>query len=412
MFTKMKKKLFIALSLVGPGLFLIGYNIGTGSVTTMAKAGAEYGMSLLWAIVLSCVFTYILMAAYGQATLVSGKTALYNIKTKLKAGKILALYIMAALIIGELLALIGIMGIVGDLAQEGIRIATGGTIVNTQWIILSMIVLLLMMFWYGRYKIFEKILTIFVILMALCFLTVFFMVSPDLPSIVAGMVPSIPNEAGAYGLVAAMAGTTCSAAVFIIRSTVVIEKGWTINNLKDEKRDAFVSSLMMFLLSGLIMAVAAGTLHLMGLKVDNTLDLISLFEPIGGKAAAFLLILGIVGAGLSTIFPIVLIAPWLISDYTGKPRNIQSPMYRVLIIIGLSVAFCSVFLEQSPTILMIFSMAFQAAILPAVAIPVFIILNNKDIMNDHIASLRMNMGLIAVIIFSFVTTYFAIKGFF
>ncbi|GAJ18118.1 unnamed protein product, partial [marine sediment metagenome] len=34
----------------------------------------------------------------------------------------------------------------------------------------------------------------------------------------------------------AMAGTTCSAAVFIMRSTVVAEKGWTINNLKDEKK--------------------------------------------------------------------------------------------------------------------------------------------------------------------------------
>lgn len=59
--TKMKKttknKLLVALNAVGPGLFLIGYNIGTGSVTTMAKAGAEHGMTLLWAIIVSCLFT-------------------------------------------------------------------------------------------------------------------------------------------------------------------------------------------------------------------------------------------------------------------------------------------------------------------------------------------------------------------
>ena len=30
-----------------PGIFLLGFNIGTGSVTAMAKAGATYGMSLL-----------------------------------------------------------------------------------------------------------------------------------------------------------------------------------------------------------------------------------------------------------------------------------------------------------------------------------------------------------------------------
>ncbi|MHC4175726.1 MAG: divalent metal cation transporter, partial [Planctomycetota bacterium] len=37
-----------------PGIFLLGFNIGTGSVTAMAKAGATYGMSLLWTILLSC----------------------------------------------------------------------------------------------------------------------------------------------------------------------------------------------------------------------------------------------------------------------------------------------------------------------------------------------------------------------
>ena len=57
------KKVIIALAAVGPGLFLIAYNIGTGSVTTMAKAGAEHGMSLFWALVLSCVFTFVLMVA-------------------------------------------------------------------------------------------------------------------------------------------------------------------------------------------------------------------------------------------------------------------------------------------------------------------------------------------------------------
>jgi len=70
------KKAMLALSAVGPGLFLIGYNIGTGSVTTMAKTGAEHGMQLFWALALSCLFTYFLMVAYGQVTLVTGQTAL------------------------------------------------------------------------------------------------------------------------------------------------------------------------------------------------------------------------------------------------------------------------------------------------------------------------------------------------
>jgi Mn2+/Fe2+ NRAMP family transporter len=223
-----------------------------------------------------------------------------------------------------------------------------------------------------------------------------------------GLVPSIPDTPGAFGLVAAIAGTTCSAAVFIMRSTVVAEKGWNISNLKNEKRDAFVSASMMLFLSGVIMAVAAGTLHLMGLKLDNTVEMISLFEPIGGKFAAFILILGIVGAGLSTIFPIVLIAPWLVSDYTGKPRNIHSTLSRSLIFFAMLFAFGTVFLEQRPPALMVFSQAFQACILPAVAIPILILINRKNLMNEHKATLKNNIGIMAVILFSFLTSYYAI----
>jgi Mn2+/Fe2+ NRAMP family transporter len=64
------------LALFLPGIFLLGFNIGTGSVTSMAKAGATYGMSLLWTIVASCLATFLLITVYGRYTLVTGETAL------------------------------------------------------------------------------------------------------------------------------------------------------------------------------------------------------------------------------------------------------------------------------------------------------------------------------------------------
>lgn len=402
------KKITIALAAVGPGLFLIAYNIGTGSVTTMAKTGAEHGMELFWALVLSCIFTFILMVAYGKVTLVTGNTALFNIKHEFRHGWILSLYILFALVIGELLALMGLMGIVADLAQEGVRLLFNDTIISQGWIILFFAILSFVLVWFGKYKTFEKVLTFFVFLMSLSFIVVFFMVRPSFSAVVEGLIPGIPDTPGAFGLVAAIAGTTCSAAVFIMRSTVVAEKGWTIINLKDEKRDAFVSASVMLLLSGVIMAVAAGTLHVMGLKLDNTVEMVQLFEPIGGNIAAFILILGIVGAGLSSMFPILLIAPWLIADYSGKPRNIHSFQSRVLIFIALLFTFGSVFLKQRPPALMVFSMAFQACILPAVAIPIFLLMNRKKLMGKNKARLIENIGVVAVILFSFLTTWFAL----
>jgi len=405
------KRILIGLSAIGPGLFLIGYNIGTGSVTTMAKAGAEYGMTLTWALVLSCFFTYILMVAYGKTTLVTGKTALFTIKNSFKYGRVLAIYILIALVTGEILALMGIFGIVADLLQEGSRLLWAGNGISTFWITVVLVIGLYALLWMGHYQTFEKFLVLLVIVMGISFITVFFMVRPSVSSIVLGLVPGIPDHPGAFGLIAAMAGTTCSAAVFIMRSTVVAEKGWNIGHLNIEKRDAAVSASMMFFLSFIIMAVSAGTLHLLGMKLNNTVEMISLFEPLGGKAAAFILILGIVGAGISSIFPIVLIAPWLISDYTGKERDIRSPMYRILGLIGVLFGFGMQFMDTTPPLLMVGSQAFQAIILPAVAIPVFILINRRSLMQEHRAGRTMNLGLAGVVLFSLLTSYFAIIDF-
>ena len=156
------------------------------------------------------------------------------------------------------------------------------------------------------------------------------------------------------------------------------------------------------------MAVSAGTLFVMDLSLDTTVEMIQLFEPLGGRVAAFILILGIVGAGLSTVFPIILIAPWLISDIAGKPRDIKSPMFRILGGIGLLFGFGLIFIEKTPPAMMIFSQAFQAMILPAVAIPILFLIQNNNLMGENRAKLKLRLGIIAVIIFSLITTYFAI----
>ena len=402
---KFFQKIVTFLAFFGPGLFLIGYNIGTGSITTMSKTGADHGMGLFWVLVLSSIFTYILFVAYGKATLVTGQTALYNIKTCFRHGWILALYIMIALIVGELLAIIGVMGIVADMLHEGFKL-TAGVEINTFWIILAATAAMYALLWYGRYKTFEKVLLGFVILLGLSFILVFILVKPSLSSLLKGLIPSIP--AHNLGLIAAIAGTTCSAVLFIMRSTIVAEKGWTIKDLKTEKRDSAFSATAMLILSAVIMAVSAGTLHVMGMTVEHTTDMIYLFEPLGGRIASLILIIGVVGAGLSTIFPIALIAPWLISDFTGKPRNTQSMQSRILILVALLFGFGSVLMEQRPPALMIFSQAFQACILPAVAIPILILLNRKSLMGAYSASLKENLWLGAVIAFSLFTTYYAI----
>ena len=126
--------------------------------------------------------------------------------------------------------------------------------------------------------------------------------------------------------------------------------------------------------------------------------------------AISIFVLGVIGAAISTLFPIVLVAPWLISDYTGKPRQIRSTMYRVLggagLLIGLTVP---VFGGRSVWV-MVGSQAFQAMILPVITLPIIYLLNRRDLMGQDKAGFWMNLGLWATFIFAMVTAYTGLVG--
>ena len=83
------KKIILLILGFGPGIFAIGYTIGTGSVTAMIVAGSKFGMQLLWVLLLSCLFSGLLMFVYGNYALITGETALYGFKKYYKYGKVL-----------------------------------------------------------------------------------------------------------------------------------------------------------------------------------------------------------------------------------------------------------------------------------------------------------------------------------
>jgi len=405
------KKIAIMLSAVGPGLFLIGYNIGTGSITTMASAGSRYGMSLFWALLFSCIFTFIMLVAYGKYTLVTGKTALHSFRTYFRFGSLLSIFIMIALIVGELAALMGVVGIVSDLIKEWSKFITpSGEGFNQIVVTIVIVVGLYYVFWVGKYNFFEKVLIVFVITMGICFIMSMILVIPEPSVVIKGLVPRLPDEPNAHLIAAGMAGTTLSAAVFIIRSIVVSEKGWGVNNLRLEVKDAFVSATMMLILSAAVMACAAGTLYPRGIGVERAVDMVTTIEPLAGRFAISIFVAGIVSAGLSTVFPIILIAPWLVCDYMNIPRNIRSPLFRILGAIGILFGLFVPVFGGRPVWIMIASQAFQATIMPIVTITMIILLNRKDIMGKHTIGFWMNLGCWLTFIFSLVMAYTGIVG--
>jgi len=400
----------VLLAAVGPGLFMIGYNIGTGSITTMASAGSRYGMGLLWTLVLSCLFTYVLLIAYGRYTVVTGETAMRAYRRHIPFGNAIAVYTIFVLVLGELASLAGIIGIVAELIKEWTAILFGGGGISMLAAATVIIAGCWYLLWIGEYSRFEKFLTSLVVLMGVSFILSMFIVVPHPRDLLTGLVPNIPHEANAHLIIAGMAGTTCSAMVFIMRSIVLAEKGWGVNDLKRERLDSIVSVSMMFILSATIMACAAGTLYKMGTPVERAIDMVRTLEPVAGRFAVSIFIVGVIGAGISTIFPIVLVLPWLLSDYLGTERNIQSPMYRILGGLGLLLGFTIPVFGGRPVWVMIASNAFQATILPVVTLTIIVLLRNKRLMGEHRCGTALIVGLWATFAFSVVTGWFAITG--
>ena len=405
----MLKKIGIFLASIAPGIFLIGYNIGTGSITTMAASGAAYGMTLIWPLLLSCIFTFYLVMLFGRYTSITGNTILHSFRSHF--GTPVALLVLASLLISEWVSCMGVMSVVTQVVEEWskplTRSGNGFSPLITTFIFGG---ILYFLFWNGKHRIFEKVLAIFVGLMGLCFLLTMFMVIPEPSEVIKGLVPKIPNAPGSLLIMAGMVGTTMGAILYVVRSILVQEKGWKKENFKQEQRDAIISVSLMFLLSVAIMAAAAGTLHPLGLKVENAIDMVKLLEPLAGRLAISVFVAGIVCAGLSSLFPIILLAPWLFADFNNKPRNMKSTSTRLLVLFGVLLGFVVPIFGGRPVLVMIMAQALTIIATPLVLALMMILYNKKSVMGIDTAGFKTNGYLAFILLFTIAMAVAGVMG--
>lgn len=403
------KKLYQLLRNIGPGIFAIGYTIGTGSVTSMVVAGSRFGMQLLWVLLLSCVFSWVMMEAYGRYYLVTGETALYSFKKRLKFGKIISWLIIIGISFGQWNSLIGILGISSNAIFETLALffpsIAGNEYVAILVIAISIIGIMYTVLLKGSYQLFEKILILFVSLMGLSFLLSFFVVLPPVEAVAKGMIPSIPKVEGGRMLVAAFVGTTMAAATFLSRPLFIQGKQWTKENLKDQSQDAIWAAILIFCISGAIMAVAMGAFFAEGKVVTRVLDMVETLEPIAGRFAIVIFFMGTLAAGLSSIFPIIMIAPLLIADYQKGVLDIQSTQFKILTGIACLLGLTVPVLGVNPINAQILTQVFNVFVLPLVILGMMILINKRSLMGEQKAGIGLNAGMGAALIFACVISY-------
>jgi Mn2+/Fe2+ NRAMP family transporter len=408
------RKIYMFLLAIGPGIFAIGYTIGTGSVTTMIEAGSKYGMQLLWVLFLSCLFSGVLMEAYGRFSLVTGETALFSFRKHLKFGNIISILIIIGVTFGQWNSLIGILGISANAIFETLVLFIPSLEGKEYWTVLAIALLIIgsmyFLLWNGSYNIFEKILVVFVTLMGLSFFLSLFIILPDPSEVAKGFIPSIPQVPGGKMLVAAFVGTTMAAATFLSRPLFIQGKGWTKDNMKEQSKDAMWAAILIFIISSSIMAVAMGAFYHDGKVVTKVLDMVYALEPIAGKYAIAIFFMGTLAAGLSSIFPILMIAPLMIADYQDGKLDLESKQFKIITgiacIIGLSVPVFG----ANPIKAQILTQVFNVFVLPLVILGIFILINKKELMGEHKAGILLNIGIALSLIFACIISYNGVLG--
>ena len=393
----------------GPAIFAIGYTIGTGSVTTMTVSGSRFGMDLLWVLLVSCLFSWALMEAYGRFYLVTGESALYAFRKHLKWGVPISILVIVGVSLGQWNALVGILGITSNAVFETLVIFIPGltdiqyqiTLVIAVVIIICMYLILLT----GKFSIFEKLLTIFVSLMGLSFIITTFIVMPDPAEVAMGLIPSIPDHSDGNQMVVAFVGTTMAAATFLSRPLFIQGKGWTIKDMKLQSRDAINASILIFVVCGSIMMVATSTLFHEGKTVVKVLDMVETLTPIAGKFAIAVFLLGTLSAGLSSIFPILMIFPLLVADYKSGKLDITSKRFRILTALVCLIGLTVPLLGGNPIEIQILTQVFLVFVLPLVVLGIGILVNRESLMGDHKAGWLLNLGLVLAFIFSVLISY-------
>lgn len=393
-----------------PGIFLFGFTVGTGSVTAMAKAGADYGMSLLWTIFISCSITYFLIHLFGKYTLVTGLTALQSFRTHIHPA--VGMFFIVTLTAQVCGSVIGVMGIIADVSYEWSKNYIDGGI-SPVYFAIFFITFVYIIFLIGKTEVFEKVLAIFVAIMAVCFLVNFIILMPPAMELLKGMVPNIPDtgpDKSTFLVIASMVGTTVFSGLFILRTTLVREAGWTMADLKTQNIDALFSAFLMFIVSASIMAAAAGSLHVQGVTLETVTQMIYLLEPLAGAAAVTIFTIGLIAAGISSQFPNVALLPWLLDDYYQRKPNLKTPSYRMIALAISSLGLIVPIFNAKPIAIMVMSQAFGALVLPATVACILYIGNKESLMKEHKFSNATNAILVLIFIFALIMSYMSYNG--
>ena len=128
-------------------------------------------------------------------------------------------------------------------------------------------------------------------------------------------------------------------------------------------------------------------------------------EPVAGQWAVTIFFFGALSAGLSSIFPCLLIAPLLVADYQSGTIDTKSKQFRIITAVACLVALIGPAFGANPIEVQILSQVFNVFILPLVVLGIILLLSSKKVMKDYKTSIGVYIGMYTALFFSLIISY-------
>ncbi|CAN7396054.1 Nramp family divalent metal transporter [Brevundimonas sp. LjRoot202] len=304
--------------LIGPGLVAAATGVGAGDLVATLIAGSMFGYALLWAAVLGTLLKISLAEAVGRWALASGRT-IFDGWSSLGPGWFGGRLNWASVYFGVYVVVWGFVYGATAMTASALPVAAllDGTPLALDLKAWAMIfgVTGLVMVWFNRYPVFEKVMTALVAVMFVTVTALAVIVAPDLPALARGLAPTLPPGSAYYtlGLIGGVGGTITLAAY----GYWIGQKGWRgpawmkvmrlDNRVGYAVTGVFVIAMLIVgaeLLHASNIALAGGErglLDLDGVLRERFGDVVGILFLIGFFAASFSSLIG-VWQGVSLMF--------------------------------------------------------------------------------------------------------------
>jgi NRAMP (natural resistance-associated macrophage protein)-like metal ion transporter len=377
----------VLLSVIGPGFIAGNAGNDAGGIATYSIVGAREGYGLLWALLLITFALAVIQEMSSRMGVVTGKG--FGDLVREQFGVKVTLAVMALFVFANLTVTIAeFAGIAASMELFGVSKYVSVPIsAFVVWLVVVK----------GNFKQVER----FMIAISMIYLTyVFsgFMASPPWKEVAKQIaLPHIRLDKDYFLLFITMVGTTITPYMQFYLQSAVVDKGVRIEEYGYAKFDVYAGSFMTVFIAFFIVLATGTILHPAGVVVDSAEQAARALEPLAGDFASHLFAIGLLNASFLAAFVLPLATAYGLSEAFGWEAGInktfkEAPQflgfYTAFIVIGAGV----ILVPTVPLIkIMFLSQTINGILLPIVLVIMLRLVNEKELMGEHVNSKRMNI---------------------